>query len=392
MNETLQWRFDPLDTWFFREARGFETSGHNELSSLFPPPARTVAGALRTLIGEQRGVDWTRFPTAEEYAELRSLIGAGDQLGQLWLRGPYPLLDGERLYPMPLHVLSKDGAYRFLRPGAEDKPVQCDLGRVRLPEIADGDAGPLPGAKPLEGHWLKCDQLRRVLAGEPPTQVIQASALYDEEPRLGIARDNRRRTAHDGLLYQTRHLRPRAGLAIGAETRGLPAELVPASGTIRFGGEGRPSAVSLMPVAPKGSALPLPPAPPDRHLLLMLVTHADFGDRTDGEGWLPPGFVPSERDGIRVWQGAIEGIRLTLECAVIGKAVREGGWDLAQRRPRPVRSLIPAGSLYFCTLDDATDAGAAIDTLHGRQIGRDTALGRGELAVGLWPHAMKEDR
>ena len=66
MNETLHWRFDPLDTWFFREARGFETSGHNELSSLFPPPARTVAGALRTLIGEQQGADWARFPDADE--------------------------------------------------------------------------------------------------------------------------------------------------------------------------------------------------------------------------------------------------------------------------------------------------------------------------------------
>ena len=224
-----------------------------------------------------------------------------------------------------------------------------------------------------------------MLAGEPPTQVVQTSALYDEEPRLGIARDNRRRTAHDGLLYQTRHLRPRAGLAIGAETRGLPAKLIPASGTLRFGGEGRPSAVSLMSTAPEGTELPSPSAPRDRHLLLMLVTHADFGDRADGEGWLLPGFAPTKRDDVRVWQGTLEGIRLTLECAVIGKAVREGGWDLARQRPRPVRSLIPAGSLYFCTLDDAADTGAAIDTLHGRQIGRDTAVGRGELAVGLWP-------
>jgi CRISPR-associated protein Cmr3 len=194
-----------------------------------------------------------------------------------------------------------------------------------------------------------------------------------------------RRTAHDGLLYQTRHLRPRAGLAIGAETRGLPAELIPASGTLRFGGEGRPNVVSLMPAIPESTQLPSPPAPRDRHLLLMLVTHTDLGDRADGEGWLLPGFVPTERDGVRVWQGTLEGIHLTLECAVIGKAVREGGWDLARQRPRPVRSLIPAGSLYFFTLDAATDAGAAIDTLHGRQIGRDTALGRGELAVGLWP-------
>ncbi|NEX15493.1 MAG: hypothetical protein C1943_02365 [Halochromatium sp.] len=374
MNETQQWRFDPLDTWFFREARGFETSGHNELSSLFPPPARTVAGAIRTLIGEQQGVDWSRFREAPESAALRTLIGDGDTLGQLQQRGPYPLYNGERLYPVPLHLLGKDDAYRFLEPG---DPVSCDLGRVRLPRIREQAAGPLPGAKPLEGHWLGRDDLQRVLIGEPPQQVIKASDLYHVEPRLGIARDNRRRTGQEGLLYQTRHLRPRPGLAIGVETAGLPAAQCPKPGVIRFGGEARPNAVSLYEQPP--ARLAAPPATHQR-LLLMLLTHADFGDAN--HGWLPSSFEPSEQNGARVWKGAIKGICLTLECAVLGKAVREGGWDLARQRPRPVRSLVPAGSLYFCTLE--ADPATAIQTLHGAQVGQDRELGRGELAVGLW--------
>ena len=337
MNETHHWRFDPLDTWFFREARGFETSGHNELSSLFPPPARTVVGAIRTLIGEQHGVDWSRFREAEEYAGLRALIGDSDSLGQLQLRGPYPLWNNERLYPVPLHLLGKEDAYRFLEPG---DAVTCDLGRVRLPRIRHDDTEPLRGAKPFEDAWLTHDDLQRVLTGEPPQQVIQSRDLYDEEPRLGIARNHQRRTAQEGLLYQTRHLRPREGLAIGAETRGLSAEQCPAPGVIRFGGEGRPSALSLnqRPPAPL-----VTPKTEGQRLLLMLLTHADFGQTSTG--WLPPGFTPSEQgeqDSPRVWRGVIQGVRLTIECAVIGKAVREGGWDLARQRPRPVRSLSAA--------------------------------------------------
>lgn len=374
MSETLHWRLDPLDTWFFREARGFETSGHNELSSLFPPPARTVAGAIRTLVGEQRGVDWSRFLEDEEYADLRAAIGESDTLGQLELTGPYPLWNGERLYSVPLHVLEKDQQYRFLGPGT---PVRCDLGLVRLPSLVNTGAAPLPGAKPREGHWLKRADLQRVLAGQPPTEVIETSCLYVEEPRLGIARNNARRTGRDGLLYQTRHLRPHAGLAIGVETRGLPAALYPAPGVIRFGGEGRSSAISLsdQPQAPL-----VAPGIRDGHLLLMLLTHADFG----GYNWLPPGLEPDERDGVCVWRGALHGIPLTLECAVIGKAAREGGWDLSRERPRAVRSLIPAGSVYFCTLDTGVDPSAAIEALHGHHIGNGTALGRGELAVGTW--------
>lgn len=398
MNETHHWRFDPLDTWFFREARGFETSGHNELSSLFPPPARTVAGAIRTLIGEQHDVDWSRFRTDDQYASLRDLIGDGDSLGHLQLRGPYPLWNGERLYPAPLHLLGKDGDYRFLEPG---EAVTCDLGPVRLPRIRQDNAGTLRGAKPLEGHWLRPEDLQLVLAGKPPERIISPSELYDEEPRLGIARDYQRRTGQDGLLYQTRHLRPREGLAIGAETRGLSADQCLKPGVIRFGGEGRPSAISLIDQPPGRLAAPKAGG---QRLLLMLLTPADFGQASDdsdsasvgsvrashGAGqastrWLPPGFKPIERDGERIWQGEIqglEGIRLTIECAVLGKAVREGGWDLARQRPRPVRSLVPAGSLYFCTLEG--DPASAIPRLHGAHIGQDTALGRGELAVGIW--------
>ncbi|SDX45494.1 CRISPR-associated protein Cmr3 [Allochromatium warmingii] len=214
MTETRQWRFDPLDTWFFREARGFETSGHNELSSLFPPPARTVAGAMRTLIGEQRGVDWSDFLENAAYADLRALIGDGDSLGQLKLTGPYPIWHNERLYPVPLHVLGKDRSYRFLEPG---DPVRCDLGTVRLPRIQNAGQNPLLGAKPFETAWLTATNLQQVLAGQPPTEIIETQHLYREEPRLGIARDNARRTGRDGLLYQTRHLRPLPELAIGAE-------------------------------------------------------------------------------------------------------------------------------------------------------------------------------
>lgn len=351
---THHWRFDPLDTWFFREARGFEMSGGTELNSLFPPPARTVAGAIRTWIGEQRGVDWARFLDHADYAELRALIGDGDSLGQLQFTGPYPLWNDERLYPAPLHLLAKDDAYQFLEPG---DPVRCDLGdAVRLPQLK----APLMGAKPLEDAWLSAENLQQVLQGKAPKEVIKANDLYTEEHRLGIARDNKTRTGREGLLYQTRHLRPRPELAIGAETCGLPADWSPKPDVMRFGGEGRPTAVQVSPTAP--APLPVPKIV-GRNLLLMLLTPADFGGTWELPTW------PE--------------IPLKLECAVLGKTMREGGWDLARQRPRAVRSLVPAGSVYFCTLETG-DVTAAVTALHGKHIGLDTALGRGELAVGTW--------
>lgn len=57
-------RFTALDTLFFRESRPYETIGGSELGSVFPPPPRTVAGAIRTAIGESLDADWKAFKKA----------------------------------------------------------------------------------------------------------------------------------------------------------------------------------------------------------------------------------------------------------------------------------------------------------------------------------------
>lgn len=87
-----------------------------------------------------------------------------------------------------------------------------------------------------------------------------------------------------------------------------------------------------------------PPVIAGHHLLLVLLTHADFG------GWLLPGFRPEIQHDVQVWRGRLHGVDLILHSAALGKAAREGGWDLLHQQPRPVVSLIPAGSVYFCTV------------------------------------------
>ena len=121
-------------------------------------------------------------------------------------------------------------------------------------------------------------------------------------------------------------------------------------------------------------------------LLLYLLTPLPL--QTTGEVWQPlPGFIREEREQQTVWVGILNGIALELHGAVTGKALREGGWDMAKHQPRPVTSLIPAGSVFFCTVKDGNTA-AAIKALHNQhiqQIGTHlTAYGYGHLAVGIW--------
>lgn len=365
-------KFSAMDTLFFREARPMESVGGKPLQGRFPPTARTVAGAVRSVIGEAMAVDWDAYRSGNVSQQpVRDIIGAADKegIGMLDLRGAYPMQGDERLYPAPLHVLHHEGEKKYVRlqPGGA---VTCDLGKVYLPEMSL----PLPGAKPLEDCWLTAADLVRVLSGGEPEKVIRQKDLFQAEARLGIALDSGTRGAQEGKLYQTVHARVQDEVCIGVDVTGIPADLG-IEQVLRLGGEGRFAHVQT------GTATMLPPATlnKDAHgLLLMLCSAAEFsGD------WLPPGFaVTTDAQGATVWWGTIAGVELTIQCAVLGKSQREGGWDMQKHQSRPAVSLIPAGSVYFCTVNG--DIQQAAQQLNGMKIGKDTALGRGELAAGYW--------
>lgn len=371
---TTIWEFTALDTLFFKEARPMESVGGSELQSAFPPPARTLIGAVRSAIGESLDTDWALY-ARDPHHPLRARIGSPESIAPLSFRGPWLTRAGQRLHAVPLAVLFSEDktAQTRLRPGSVTQ--RCDLGRVCLPEKSDPA---LAGAAPLDKAFVTADGLLAFLEGRaiPAAQIVEAKALFSQEERLGIARDNASRVTEDGLLYQTRHIRPHTGaelgLAIGVQ--GLDDNGLPEHGIARLGAEGR-----LASWQRKSINSPLTPKRPSsaKGVVLVLQSHALFSG-----GWLPDGFVPIERDGQRLWQGTLGNITLRIICAVTGKPVREGGWDLVNHCPRPLQSLVPAGSCYFCEVEGELEV--ACQTLTGLRIGQDTEYGRGELAAGYW--------
>lgn len=396
--------FDAVDTLFFRESRPMEAQG--ELKSVFPPPVRTLAGAIRHLIGEINAVNWQAFEyivgaraevnnLAEQEIKVakavKEIIGY-ENLGQLKFKGAWLAWKGQRLYPAPLVLMQKDKNYSRLQ--LSDKALQCDLGeKVRLPELADNSP---QSSKPLNNAWLTFSGLSVVLAGGIPDnkQVKTAKDLFERESRLGIARDNQSKAVKDGLLYQTEHIRPKADLSVQLDTAGLPNNF-PNSTIIRLGGEGRSSGLTIS----EPSQIPFPSLPPKdkavQGLLLFLLTPLKF--KQNPNDWQPlPEFEKAEsfinnNKGCKVqqtvWKGKIKDVELILHSAITGKVKREGGWDMAKHAPRAVESLIPEGSVFFCTLEkdnNAENINAAIEKLHDIQMGEMQEYGFGHLAAGLW--------
>lgn len=432
MTEQLQsWQltFTPVDSWYFRESRPHGAAGGDRLESLFPPPAKTLTGAIRTRLGDSLNVDWQAFRRGEAMwrdISLNTLLGDNDSTGSLRF-GPVQIMVGsDPLYPWPALLMEKTEAgeksencsYARLQPGSV---VHCDLGRVALPELEQKKEGlAMSGGKIAERDYLTGPFLEQLLNGDTPGAemakkgVVRQKALFDLEPRLGIARNQATATVEEGMLYQTSHLRLQDAASIAlsltrlkdaasiarSPTRlkdavsitlslaGLPEAVadqlqrdIQQSPLIRLGAEGRMAAITMAPLNQ-----PLQPKAPkpkgdEQGFMIMLLCEGDFGDTSHSP---LPGFNPKVTErGQTVWHGQLNGMAAELHTVMAGKPVRRGGWDLKRGRPAAMKSYVPAGSCYFLKpLGGASVADAL--RLHGQAIGHHTNWGYGRIACGLW--------
>ncbi|MEN9847547.1 MAG: hypothetical protein RL368_287, partial [Pseudomonadota bacterium] len=329
-----------------------------------------------------------------------------DNLGKIEITGSYLIYNDKRLYPVPNFLLKKEKQIIQLTIDEKDC-VECDEGKIVLPKLTER------GAKPLENCWLTYSGMEKVLMGKIPctSDLIPKETeessdkpknrLFVQESHTGIARNQETRVVEEGALFQTKHVRLSEDLKIGALVQSCDlaggVTPIPLDTLIqtRFGGEGRMASVKInqQPSFEKFTILPTENTKDVVGIVIILLTPADFN-----QSWTPQrsecgdgrsykrieGFKgkPNE-NGITTWIGKIAEIELEIISAVIGKPIREGGWDLKNKKARAVRSLIPAGSAYFCRVlnDSVKDA---INKLQGIKIGQKTFLGYGEIAVGVW--------
>ncbi len=365
--QTLE--FEAIDSLFFKDSRPHGAVGGIVLASRFPPPARTVMGAIRNVITTNQNVDWNNFLTDSAYEKLREQIGDAEDFGQLRLGQITLTCDDKRLYPLPVNFFLAENEQKI------DKfqlgnPVDCDLGRVYLPQGA-------AGLKTLESAWVDEENFALLLSGTAPKSYFLSKDLVHYEDRIGIARDNARRVVKEGQLYQTEHLRLSENVKIIAELAGAE-NLLTKEHWLRLGAEGRFAKVT---VGTKAHFIkPMKTTGEAKGIVLYTLAPSLFKDYKNY--WLPDGFTKTQdAQGVTVWKGQLHSIDLTIKMAVIGKAYREGGWDLLNNQPRALQSYVPMGSAYYC---ETADIAKAISMLHGKQIGEEQALGRGLLAVGIW--------
>lgn len=362
----------PQDAWFFRDGRPYNHGESNQadVESLFPPPVRTLTGAVRAALARANGWDgklrgWPQAVTAA--------FGDGpNNLGKLRFTAPFLIRrpdanQGEALWPLPLHLLGKaePGKWTpktFLQPA--DESSETDQSTLRLLEF------PLPAEerddlKPAGSSWITLAGLNNILAGRlpPADTILKPRDLWRTESRVGLKRDQATLTIGEGDLYSPAYVRLCNGVSLGIGFSGLPADMHSLPGLFPLGGESRLAQCEAWPGVPLPSVPDAAAFRPRANGMIQFILLLLTPGRLDAT--CPP----------------LEGVELVSAC--IGKPLFLGGWDSLKREPLPLEPFLPAGSVWFCQVP-ATQL-PEILARHGGWLGGHSAHSFGQIAIGRWP-------
>jgi CRISPR-associated protein Cmr3 len=301
---------EPLDVLYLRGNKLFGDPGaHGE--ALMPPWPSLAAGAIRSrLMMEGETLESLAAFRLTQFALARRLpSSAGNQPSAV-----------ELLWPLPADVMVTDEQLNdtaYLHPAVLPPGIATSHPLPQLPAwLADK-----PG-KPVSGLWLNGEGVAAWLAGKPlaASHMVRASALWQTDPRLGIALDADTRSAAEGKIYTTECVALRAEIGFAAAYTGAPK--LPEKALLRLGGDGRGARVQGV-----SASLPEPDwqrIEREGRFRLLLTTPGIFAD-----GWRPAN-VPA-----------------ALVSATVHRPATISGWDLATGAPKDARRTAPVGSVYW---------------------------------------------
>lgn len=352
---------EPLDTWFFRDARAFG-AGESTFAISDIPTGLTLYGALGSQVLARYQVSLHDFAknTGRVPEQVKEKLGDYDpQLAspKYRLQRPFwtftsPFGQPELYFSPPANLFGPDEPRGNIRVSlALPEPLgnrKWDLNHafknlqpLRLPD---------PDLQPLIAY-LNQNSVRQYLAGN--LRILgngnyrKEEELFGRENRSGNRIEPEAWTVAEQYLFFTQHLRLKdeltgnfyrtAGLAVVAPNL-EPDDL--RSETLFLGGEKRRARISCQALAgklvPEDSGV-LEAISNEKRFLLYLATPAIFHKGWYREPW-PFG------DGVR------------LVAAAVNKPGRLSGWERGGRhaggKPRPFYRLVPSGSVYFFEAKD----------------------------------------
>ncbi len=382
----------PLDVLLLRGNKLFGDPGSYG-ESLVPPWPSVAAGAIRSRMLADQGLDWNPARSSRA-VDPHPELGTPDAPGPFTIGGfQIARRDAqgrvERIHPVPADIVVSRVNDRIearqMLPRALSRGLASSFELPRVPVLSESTRG-----KPEGGYWL-CDAgWMAYLEGQAISaeHLVPTEALWRTELRVGVGLEAERRAAEEGKLFSVEAIA--LGSRGGGHTHdvGFVVEVrdatPPETGLVRFGGDGRACAIAPAETpAPRIDAARIVDA---ARLRLVLTTPGVFA-----HGWLPTGADPGHRREDGAIRFDLHGVRGWIVCAAVPRAEVISGFDLARWRPKAAQRVAPTGSVWWLELEPDTEA-AALDKLAERGLWTESeykneprrAEGFNRLALGVW--------
>jgi len=370
----------PIDVLFFRDSKPFGRGFEHFTKSIFPPSPQTLYGALRTKALEDLGCNYkeyengklelTKEKDSEKVKMVEKEVGFPDRIGSFSLKGPLLLRNNATIYlKLPADIKKVDEKYEVLKPfDWVSSNVETDLDIIaNYPHIQT--ESPL---EDVEGY-ISLQTFNDYALGGEVKEVVSPEMVYSYEIRTGIGTEAEHNTAKEGQLYTVGFVRMNSGWSFYAEIENLSFLL--GSGLIKFGGANRVCEYKSLDDNPlkhykmdeiKKSI------EENKRFKIVFLTPAEFKN-----GWISDRFDKN-------LELQMEGLKIKLISACLSRAEVISGWDLANKRPKPLRKLVPAGSVYYFELIEG-DVNTLFERLNLVNFSDNNSnLGFGLTLIGRW--------
>jgi CRISPR-associated protein Cmr3 len=364
---------EPVDVLFFRDARPFGAGSENYAEGVFPPLPSVTAGALRTAAMASYGADFAgrrlEGPAADAWGR------PGESEFRVRFKGPFVRRGNDLLFPAPADLeFSEKKVIRWAPLGRDRFHFHSSTALEGLRPLWKSEAGRGTWEELHGPIYLTARDMEIFLSGGIPREPVSAETLWGTERRFGIGLGGAR-TVREGMLYSLRVIRLKEQVRLSVAIEGENASPLRDAGILRLGGEGRMARWSKA----RGGGWPAG-AIREGRFSWTFVTPAIFREgRTTG--W-KPSRIRREDSGWILDDGEVRarliGVRLPPMSPV-------SGWDIAGKRPKPLRLSVPAGAVYYFELE----RGDPVQSYNARSVSDVGAQeGFGIVLVGGWDYVQ----
>ena len=299
--------FKPADTLFFRGAEPMNIGENHTATDSFPPPVRTLKGALRTTILKQNKIPMDHYYNNNIDCELLNIIGPADKQAGFSVIGPLFKQNDTCYVPAPYSwFFDKDDAKKEKVKIYKSRLIKTGLIKTSLKNIfwAKGEKGELAT---LGGKWISLSDLYS------QNNIVfrkEINDFYHVENRTGIALDSNR-SVRPHHLYSFSHARLNKNV------------------TLIFGVD------KNLPISDKG--------------LLNLGAEQRFGLYSK----IPDINFNNSGSGLFMSISQTAGTDQASDSVIAtGKIQYQGGWDIKKGFHKPMTGFFPPGSIFDKKIDD----------------------------------------